>query len=115
MPLKENRSQNSDATSTARPRGWPNRSRGGAGASAAGVSVVMGPPGFQTRYGRPSAPGKRVRLWGGRMQRRVLAAMAAISWLAAAPALAQPAQTPTQERPTAAAQSSRRDAPDEPL
>ena len=50
------------------------------------------------------------------MTRRAVAAMAGISWVAlAATALAQPAQPPMQDRPTAAAQASRRDAPDEPL
>ena len=50
------------------------------------------------------------------MTRRAAAAVAGISWLAlSAPAFAQQAQAPMQERPTAAAQSSRRDAPDEPL
>ncbi len=46
-----------------------------------------------------------------------LAAAAGISWLAFAPMAEaqQQAQAPMQERPTAAAQSSRRDAPDEPL
>jgi hypothetical protein len=51
------------------------------------------------------------------MAYRALAAAAGISWLVfgGIAQAQQAAQAPMQERPTAAAQSSRRDAPDEPL
>jgi carboxypeptidase C (cathepsin A) len=50
------------------------------------------------------------------MQRPAMAAMVGVSMLAlAGSALAQPPQAPMQERPSAQAQQSRRDQPDEPL